>query len=101
VKLSDLQSLPPSSGNFQAANVFSADGEETDWKQPELSREQVEVNLQPGGVNLQPGRMSLQPTEVLPQPPPSNPAVQRVPVLDAERPISAVTASISDPSGRM
>jgi hypothetical protein len=44
---------------------------------------------------------NLQPTEVLPIPTPQNPAGPRVPLLDADRPIGAVTASISDPSGRM
>jgi hypothetical protein len=46
--------------------------------------------------------VNLQPTEVLPIPTPYSPTAPRVPTaIDAERPISAVTTNISDPSGRM
>jgi hypothetical protein len=44
---------------------------------------------------------NLQPTEVLPIPMPNSPTAPRIPSLDAERPINAVTTNIADPSGRL
>jgi hypothetical protein len=43
----------------------------------------------------------LQPAEVLPIPVPDSPAAPRIPALDQDRPIAALTTNIAPPSGRL
>ncbi len=43
----------------------------------------------------------LQPAEVLPIPIPDSPAAPRIPTLDQDRPIAALTTNIAPPSGRL